>query len=288
MGLATELAVIDSAGRILPAGAQALVERAIAAATGAADAVAGMRRLFTPADVVGIKVNCLAGKGLSTRPEVVDALAALLAKSGVRADNIVIWDRTDRELLRAGYPVRRSGVGPLVLGTNDDYENEPIESGSVAGCLSRLLTRRLTAVINVPILKDHDLAGISGALKNFYGAIHNPNKLHRNGCSPFIADLYAHAAIRDKVRLTVFDALVPQCHGGPAYSPAHTWHLGTVFASTDPVAADSVALRLIAARRAATGLPTLEKDGRAPAWLAQAAAAGLGVADRSRLSEVTR
>lgn len=33
------------------------------------------------------------------------------------------------------------------------------------------------------------LQRMSIALKNMYGAIHNPNKYHRNGCDPFAADL---------------------------------------------------------------------------------------------------
>ena len=68
--------------------------------------VAAMRRLFRPTDVVGIKVNCLGGRGVSTRPEVALQLAALLQAAGVPADRIYIWDRTDRELREAGFAGR--------------------------------------------------------------------------------------------------------------------------------------------------------------------------------------
>lgn len=47
------------------------------------------------------------------------------------------------------------------------YEAEPQLSGSVGTCFSKIISRLCTAIINVPVLKDHDLAGISVAMKNF-------------------------------------------------------------------------------------------------------------------------
>ena len=284
VGMARDPAVLTASGGVLPAGVAALLDRALAGALGTPTATAGLARLFGPADTVGIKVNCLAGRGLSTHLELVEAIIAALVQVGVRADRIIVWDRTDHDLTRARYRVRRSGDGPLVFGTNDDYENEPIDAGSVGGCLSRILTRRVTAVVNVPILKDHDLAGISGALKSFYGAIHNPNKYHDDNCAPFVADLAAHPMVQGKARLTVFDALRPQFQGGPAYVPEYAWPLGAVFASTDPVAADAVALDLISRKRREVGLESLEHAGRPARWLPLAAARGLGVADLARIT----
>ena len=49
---------------------------------------------------MGIKVNCIAGRGMSSRPEVALQLAQWLQLAGVAAERIVIWDRTDRELAR--------------------------------------------------------------------------------------------------------------------------------------------------------------------------------------------
>jgi uncharacterized protein (DUF362 family) len=288
VGIARDPGAVGPDGVLVPAGVDHVLDRALSATFGTKDAVTGLSRLLSRGDVVGIKVNCLGGRGISTHPELVEALIGKLTKAGARADDIVVWDRTDRDLARARFTVRRTGTGPLYYGTNDDYENEPIEAGSVSGCLSRILTRKLSVVINVPVLKDHDLAGISGALKSFYGAIHNPNKLHDGGCNPYVADLFQHASVRSKVKLTVFDALVPQFHGGPAYVPANTWKLGGVFASMDPVAADATALKMIEEKRKEAGMDSLEKAGRAPKWLARAAALGLGTTDPTRIEEVVR
>jgi len=263
-----------------------LLDSALARALGTSSGLEALRSLVRPSDTVGLKINCLAGRGLSTHVELVTALIALLVKVGVPTSQIIVWDRADRDLVRARYAIVRGGLGPYFYGTNDDFENEPIEAGSVAGCLSKILTRKVSVVINLPVLKDHDLAGISGTLKSFYGAIHNPNKYHDHGCSPYIADLNAHPLVRGKLRLTVFDALTPQCEGGPAFVPEYAWPRGLVFATTDPVAADAVAYRLIAEQRRAVGLESLAKAERAPLWLALAALRGLGVADPALIREV--
>ncbi len=288
VGFAHEPGVFDSSDRLVPAVLDAMLDRALGAAFGVADAVAALRTCLQPSDVVGLKVNCLAGHGLSTHPELVFALVGKLVRAGIRAENVVVWDRSDTDLKRARYTIRRSGDGPLFYGTNDDYERDPIDVGSVGGCLSRILTRRVTAIINVPIVKDHDLAGISGGMKSFYGAIHNPNRYHDNHCSPYVADLFSYPVIRGKVRLTIFDALAPQYHGGPAFVPAHTWRFASVFASTDPVAADAIALKIVREKRRQAGMDSLEQAGRPAVWLEQAAGLGLGIGDERRIDEVRR
>ena len=89
-----------------------------------------------------------------------------------------------------------------------------------------ILAEKCTAIINVPVLKDHDLAGVTMAMKNFYGAIHNPNKYHDNNCNPYIAELNTSPIIKDKTRLIVCDALLAQYNGGPAFKPQYTWNYG--------------------------------------------------------------
>lgn len=254
-----------------------LLFSALCRLTGAPDARAAFGQLVKPGQRVGLKVNGLAGLGLSTHPELVLVVVDGLNEAGVRPQDILIWDRSDRDLAQAGFRLQRDGPGVRTLGTEQDYEREVWEAGAVGSCFSRLLTRSCDVVFSLPVLKDHDLAGISGGMKNFYGAIHNPNKYHDDGCSPFIADLFSHRAIRDKVVLTIFDALRPQCHGGPAYVPQHGWPMGGIILSRDPVAADATAWRLIEEQRKSRGLATLEQEHRSPAgWLGRAVALGLG------------
>jgi uncharacterized protein (DUF362 family) len=263
-----------------------LLGKAIASATGAPSPTAAFRRLFRPTDVVGIKVNTLAGRGLSSHPELVLALADWLKEAGVQPSNVIIWDRSDRELEAAGFRLNRRGDGVRCLGTNDDYDWTPREWGPGGSCFARLLVEQITALINVGMVKDHDLSGVSAGLKNFYGVVHNPNKYHDHGCSPYVAHLAAHPLIKDKLRLTVLDGLVAQCHGGPARSPRWSWPWGGVLVSTDPVAVDAVARQTIEERRRELGLKSLAEDGREPKWIDEAARLGLGEARLDRIQVV--
>jgi uncharacterized protein (DUF362 family) len=278
-------------GLVTPSGAldakllETALGAAVARAAGEATPVAAMRKLFRPDDVVGIKVNCLGGRGVSTRPEVALQLAAFLQAAGVAADRIYVWDRTDRELRAAGYAISR-GAGVRVFGTNEDYDERLVEWGPSASRFDRVLANDLTAVVSCTHLKDHGLAGASLTMKNWYGAVHNPNKLHDDGCTPFVPHLVACPLIRDKLRLNVLDGSVAQCHGGPGRAPRWAWPFGGFLASTDPVAADAVAREVLEARRKEVGLPTLAAEGREPRYIAGAARLGLGVADPGRIERV--
>jgi uncharacterized protein (DUF362 family) len=276
--------LIDEAGRIVRGRLDDILKTGLTRAVGEETPVAAMRRLFRPADVVGLKLNCLAGRGPD--PAIVRRLCAWLQEAGVPARNIVLWDRTDRELKGAGFPIVRSGSGVRCIGTNDDYDWTPKEWGPGGSCFARLLAKDLTAHINVGLLKDHDLAGVSIGMKNWYGAIHNPNKHHEDGCAPFIPHLAAYPLIRDRLRLTVIDATTAQCHGGPALNPRWRWNYGGVLMSTDPVAIDAVGRRLIEERREEVNLPSLAEEKREPVWIAAAARLGLGEADLRKIEIV--
>ena len=266
-------------GRLLDAAMQKL--------TGAADAAAAWRQFFKPHERVGIKVNTL---GLTTQPAVVDAIVAGLHKAGVPAEKIVIWDRFDVELARAGFRLNRSGSGVQCRGTDAErygsgYLERVETSGQIGSSFSRILTET-DALISVPVLKDHNLAGVSLGMKNFYGAIHNPNKYHENNCDPFIVDVVAHGYIRPRWRLTICDGTRAQYHAGPGAHPGFAWAFGGLIISDDFVAADAVGADLLDAQRQAQGLKSLAEEGRAPRHIATAAARGLGVADRARIERV--
>lgn len=237
------------------------------------------RALFGPQDRVGIKVNTLSGRRLSTHPGLVRAIVKGLRTAGVSEKNILIWDRMTGELDRAGFHVRTRG-GVRCFGSDRvGYERTPRIVGSVGSCFSRILTDFCTALVNVPVLKDHDLAGVTLGMKNFFGAIHNPNKYHDNGCSPYVADLNSHPLIRDKLRLIVCDGLIALCHGGPAYKRRWAWDYRGLLIGLDPVALDMVGAKIVERRRQEVGLPSLKASGREVKYIDVAANLGLGVSD---------
>jgi uncharacterized protein (DUF362 family) len=136
------------------------------------------------------------------------------------------------------------------------------------------------------VLKDHDGAGVTIALKNMYGVIHNPNKYHPDGCNPYVADLNMLPEIRSKMRLTICDATTAMYEGGPGYKPEHSWNLNSLLVSTDPVALDHTGWRIIERKRAEKGWKTLEAEERAPRYIATAADAEhrLGTNDPNKIS----
>jgi uncharacterized protein (DUF362 family) len=261
-----------------------LLDAALIRLTGAAKAPEAWRSLFKPNDVVALKLNCLA-RGIATRPEVTAAIVEGLKSAGIPARNIIIWERTNRELEAAGYKLAANSLGgglggARCFGTDalngGGYEPEPEIVGDVGGCFSQVLTRMATAVISVPVLKDHDLAGVSGSMKNNYGVIHNPNRYHDNNCDPYVAQINSIGYLTSKQRLVVCDAVTAQCNAGPAFKPDWAWGWGGLIVSRDPVAADSFGAGVIEDRRREQGLPTLTEAGRPPRWLETAISMGLG------------
>jgi len=270
-----------SGGKIEAAAVDALLDKALAQFGPSGDGGAVLKALFRPSDVVAVKVSCLPGPPLSSHPELVVALAKRLREAiGIDASNIIVYDKTFAELEVVGFKAEADSYRAL---GNDQagYDEEPTVSGEAGSCYSRVISETATAILNVPLLKDHDLAGLSGALKNHFGSIHNPNKMHTNHCCPYVADVNCAPHIRDKQRLIVYDALLVCYDGGPSYKPDTTVAYGAIMVATDPVAADAVGFDLIEKLRAQHGLPPIAGSERAPKYLQVAAdpAHQLGVAD---------
>ncbi len=265
-----------------------LLDAAMQKESGAPDARAAWRALFSPDDRVGIKVNTL---GRSTSPVVVDAIVAGLRSADVPAENILIWDRFDVELAAAGFQLNKSSRGVQCRGTDAEqvgsgYQREIESSGAIGSCYSSIVAREVTALICVPVLKDHSLAGVSLGMKNFYGAIHNPNKYHDNHCDPYVADVVAHRHIAPKWRLTVCDATRAQYHAGPTRHPGFGWAYGGLIVSRDFVAADAVAADLLDTKRKEKGLASLVDEKRPASHIATAGARGLGEADLGKIERI--
>jgi uncharacterized protein (DUF362 family) len=247
-------------------------------------------RLCGPDDVVAIKVNGLASGTFSPRPELVRAIAAGVRTAGVHAANVIIWDRTTREVERSGFPPQKGADDVRAYGTDalrgGGYGGDLEFSGSVGSLVSRIVSEYATVLINVGVLKDHDLAGVSAGMKSLYGAIHNPNRYHDNHCDPFVAEVAALPSIRRKLRLTVVDGILAQAEAGPGFAAQWVWPCDRLLLAVDPVACDRVAWDLLEARRARVGVPTLTEAGRPPGWIAAAAEIGIGRSEGLTLVDV--
>jgi len=247
--------------------------------TGRSSAADAVRAVFSPSDRVGIKINAIAAPELATGPAVSFPFARLLSGAGIPSRNIIVWDRTNRELTDAGYKLNIEPGSVQVYGTDTagaGYAGEPTQHRGIASLFSSVMTDRLTASVSLAILKDHGMAGVTAGMKNYFGAIHNPNKYHDDHCDPYVAELSDSPPIKSRHRLTILDALLVQYHRGPSYNPRWAEPSGVLVFSLDPVAADAVGWRMIAKFRAAKGLPSLEEDGRPPLYIGTAEKLGLG------------
>ena len=144
-----------------------------------------------PDDIVGIKINPLAGPELGTHSIIVDKIVEGLYGAGVLRKQIIIWDRFEDHLLNAGYPIKQDAADVRTfasdtegVGYDDEvfYESEKDsvarrENESTRSRYSRIVTQQVDVLINVPVLKHHAMAGVSGCLKNLaFGSVDNTRR----------------------------------------------------------------------------------------------------------------
>ncbi|RJP28576.1 MAG: DUF362 domain-containing protein [Candidatus Omnitrophota bacterium] len=245
------------------------------------------RALFSSSDVVGIKVNTLGGAMLSPHPDLVYAVAERLVQAGVSPQKIIVWDRSERELKRAGFDESSAKGRCMVLATDSQgvgYEREPEISGTIGSCFSRIVSQGCSAMINFGVLKDHDLSGTSVAMKNLFGLIHNPNRYHFDvHKDPYLPDLCLHPFVKDKLRLSICDGFRAQYDRGPAFNAATTWIYDGLLLAIDQVALDAAAATILDAKRIAMKLPTFKQAEREPIYIRLAEENRLGYADPARI-----
>jgi len=113
------------------------------------------------------------------------------------------------------------------------------------------------------------MAGITFSMKNMYGASIGPTC-----CTPITAirdcGLNCIPAIRDKVRLTIGDAMSSVYQGGRA-SVRASLVSECAHCRRGSRAVDSTALQMLDRKRVEAGLATLDAAGRTPHYIATAA-----------------
>ena len=256
--------------------ASELVDQAMMKFTGRASAKEAWRDIVLPDDIVGIKINPLGGPELSTHSIIVDKIVEGLYGAGVLKKQIIIWDRFESHLLNAGYPIwQEEGEVQTIasdtegIGYDDEvfYESEKDsvnrrENESTRSRYSRIVTEHVDVLINVPVLKHHEMAGISGCLKNLaFGSVDNTRRFHAKPlyCNPAIAEILEHKVLKDKLALNIVDGLVASFDRGPTYHAESTWKYGSLFVSADPVILDVLVLQTVNQKREEMELDSVSK-----------------------------
>lgn len=231
--------------------AQVMMDEAIRRYTGINDVGEAYRSVFPGIsidDVIGVKINCI-NANMPAHPEVVTALTNGLQKMNIEgsafpANNIILFDRTEVEMIAAGYAINTGTSGVRVLATNTagvGYDDMYLIVNGVYEHPSRLITDYCDYLISFATMKSHQSAGASFTMKNYYGAIHAPQNMHGNYCNPYIPAL--NQQIRDTLpiqeTLFIIDAIFGTYYGS-TWSPPNLIHDG-ILLSEDRVAVDAVA-----------------------------------------------
>ena len=190
---------------------------------------------FSADDVVGLKINVMM---TPTHDELTAAVVSRLKGMGIADKNLYMWDRGN------------GGIGEKGVGSRDTHFGFDEDS------ISTVVTEKATALINMPGLKSHWLSGVAVAVKNWAGAVTDINvpdegvafAIHGDSCAD-IAMLNALPPIKKKCRLIIVDGLRPLFHGGPQVNPKYLWDYGGIVLGTDPVAVDTVCLKIIQGKR---------------------------------------
>jgi uncharacterized protein (DUF362 family) len=268
----------------------ASMQRGMMELTGADSSTEAWRFFFQPGDVVGVKVNPVGNPLANTSTEVLLETIKGLVSAGIRAKDIVVFDRYRSEFVNAGFDknlpdgVRWEGLtaasDPTQLEIRgydpDEYvsmelvhpNHDPNDDRTRRSHLGVLLTRQVDKLICLPVLKDHGSAGVTLALKNMsHGLVNNVARshggAHYNVCNQFIPEVVSHPIIRRKAVLQILDGIKGVYQGGPfARNPQWTWERNSLFFATDPVALDHIGWQIIDQQRKRKGLAPVGAVGK--------------------------
>lgn len=299
--------------------AEKMLEEAVLGLTGAANLKEAWLQFVGPDDIIGLKVNPVAGKLLTTSHEVCRAVIKQLESAGIPRKNLVIWDRREMQLHEAGYTeeeypgIKITGTecqdkegslydkeGKLysesridkdwyywadVEGEYDAYTLPYMVNEGKYSYFTKIVTREVDKIINLPILKNAG-ASVTLCMKNLaYGSITNTGRLHKKLWSDTSAEACAFPPLRDKVVLNIVDGLKGCYDGGPSANPQYFHNYNSLLAGTDPVAVDQVGYEMVTKVRIDKGVQEKE-DPRFRKFMVMAEDLQLGIAEPSKIERI--
>jgi hypothetical protein len=201
--------VLDVDSKINPDILQGMLDKAVMKLCETDSPGKAFQTLVHPGETVGIKTNVW-----SYLPTPAELEAAI-----------------KKRLIEAGVPETQIGLDDHNVRTNP-------------------LFVKATSLINVRPLRTHYLAGISGCIKNYIMFAESQPAYHPDSCAD-LGSLFKLPIVQGKTRLNVLCALTPQFHGrGPHhFSRRYVWNYKGLIVGRDPVAVDTIGLRLIMAKR---------------------------------------
>ncbi|MFH0991463.1 MAG: DUF362 domain-containing protein [bacterium] len=201
--------VIDQDGKVNRTIIEEMADEAMTTLFNVGSAGEAWKKIVTPKDIVGIKTNVW--RYLRTPLELEQTMKTRIMAAGVLESNIGIDDR-----------------GVL---------NNPLFTGA-------------TVLVNARPMRAHNWSGVGGCLKNHIMFTPNPPDYHPDSCIDLGA-LWKLPIVKGKTRLNILVMLTPQFHciGPHQFDKEFTWQYKGMIVGTDPVAVDTVGLKIIEAQR---------------------------------------
>jgi uncharacterized protein (DUF362 family)/Pyruvate/2-oxoacid:ferredoxin oxidoreductase delta subunit len=222
------------------------------AVRGGLDLIGGISSLVKSGERIVMKPNVLYGtnpeKGVSTHPSVFRAVGKLLQESGAR---VSFGDSPS--IASAEGHMKRCGLKQLA--DEMGIEMADFDKGRTVSHKDALLIKSFVlangvldsdGLVNLPKLKTHPLVRLTGAVKNQFGCV--PGLL-KSQYHVKLADPYDFAAMLvdlntlARPRFCVMDGIVAMEGNGPRSGKLRK--LNVLLFSTDPVALDATACRII-------------------------------------------
>ena len=267
-----------SNNKLVPGALAQMLDASITSLTGLNDATEAWKALFDPGEKIVIKVNTIWGSTGYTPVPLVKAVTDSLEAAGIPPEQITIFDRWGYEMINAGFVLNAEAPGVRTKATEKMYTGGFDILGTPVKLSDILLN--CDALINMPLVKQHGMAGVSFAMKNHYGTFDSPSLFHSaEKIVQAIPELNALPPIKDRTRLIIGSALTVVL--GDAWTSKKTGD--SIFMSFDPVAHDAAGVQAWTDIINSKGGDPSFYAGRANDILTNAVGLGLGTNDSSQI-----
>ena len=201
--------LIDEQNQINPVIVEQMLDNAVTTLLDEKDVIKAWQKIIKSDDIVGIKTNVI--NYMPTPVEVNQAIKKRVIAVGVNEKNIGVRDR---------------------------------------GVHSDPFFKKATALINTRPMRTHDWSGVGSCIKNYIMFVKKPYEYHPDSCAD-LAKLWYLPLTKGKTRLNILVMFNPLFHGiGPHHhNPKYRWLYKGMLVGIDPVAVDSVGVRILIAKR---------------------------------------
>ena len=294
-----------------------MITSGMLALTGEKSLKKAWRQFVKPGEIIGLKLNPVAGRPLSTSHEVVRVVIKQLKEAGIKESNIVLFDRREFQLHETGF-TQDAYPGIRITGTErkdsegsyydkdgklygesmidkdwvyranvemkyDEYTLPFMINEGEESYFSKIVTKEVDKIINIPILKNAG-ANVTLCLKNLaFGCISNTSRLHARLWNQTVAEVPAFPPIRDKVVLNIVDGIKGCYNGGPGANPQFFTFYKDILIGTDPVAVDRIGYNIVIKKRIEMGIQK-EDTGSGIVTLRMAYEMGLGEFEMDKIN----